>query len=74
VNTLLVAVARVLDRELVQLELPAHLLELCVAGVAQRHPDEAAGLGEVVVDLALRDVGQLFSFLVDDAVDEHGAA
>ena len=65
----LVAVARVLDRELVQVELLLHLLELGLGGVLERHPDEAAGPREVVADLAHVDVGELAAVLVGDAVD-----
>jgi len=65
----LVAVARVLHRERVQVELLAHLLELGLGGVAQRHPHEAAGPCEVVADLAPLDIGELAAFLVRDAVD-----
>jgi len=67
----LVAVARVLHRQLVQAELALHLQQVLLGGVAQRHPDKAAGPGQVVVDLALGDVGELAAVLVGDAVDEH---
>jgi hypothetical protein len=68
----LVAVARVLGRELVQVELLLHLEHFLVARVLHRHPDEDARLLQVVADLAPVDVRELAAFLVDDAVDEHG--
>ena len=47
----LVAVVRVLDRQLVQVELVLHLGELGGVGVAQRHPDEAVRAADVGLDL-----------------------
>jgi hypothetical protein len=67
----LVAVARVLHRELVQIELLLHLLQLGFGGVAQPHPHEAPRPREIVADLALVDVGELAAVLVSDAVNEH---
>jgi hypothetical protein len=66
-----VAVAGVLHREGVQVELLAHLLELRVGRILERDPDEAARSREIAVDLAKVDVGELAALLVDDAVDEH---
>jgi hypothetical protein len=68
----LVAARRVFDRQFVQVEFLLHLAHLVVGGVAQRDPDEAVGLVEVVADVLDRDVGQFFAFLVGDAVDQHG--
>ena len=67
-----VAGARVLDRERVQVEFPAHLVDFGIGGVEQCHPHEATRPGEVVVDLALRDIRELLAVLVGGAVDEHG--
>jgi hypothetical protein len=64
-------VQRVLDRELVQIELDAHFLELFGRGIAQRDPNEAPGLAEVEMDLLLRDVGYFPAAFVDGAIDEH---
>jgi len=41
---------------------------------AQRHPDEAAGAAQPLVDVVDRDVGELAAILVGDAVDQHGSA
>ena len=69
----LVAVARILDGQLVQAELAAaSATQLVVGGVAQRHPDEAFGPVHPVADVLDRDVGQLAAVLVGDAVDQHG--
>ena len=70
-HTPLVAVARVLDREFVQAELRAHFLQLGVRGVAQRHPDEAIRSNDIIADIGDRNVGQLFSVLIGDAIDQH---
>ena len=70
----LVAVPRILDRQVVQAELLLHLRELFGRRVLQRHPDEAAGLGQVVADVVDRAIGELGAVLVGHAVDEHGAA
>ena len=68
----LVAVARVLDREVVQAESCCIFVELFVGGIAQRDPDEAIRALEVVADVLDADVGELLAVLVGDAVDEHG--
>ena len=70
----LVAVAGVLDRELVQAELLLHLRQLLGRGVLERDPDEAAGLADVLADVVDRHVAELRAVLVGHAVDEHGAA
>jgi hypothetical protein len=69
-----VAVARVLDRQLVQAELLLHLQQLVLRGVRERHPDEAPGLREVIADLAPVEVRKLAAVLVRHAVDQHGTA
>jgi hypothetical protein len=55
-----------------QPELVLHGGKLFIAGVMQRHPDEAVGLVDVVADVLHRDVGEPLSILVNDAVDQHG--
>jgi hypothetical protein len=67
----LVAVARALDRQLVQAELVLHLPQFVVAGIVQRDPDEAAGPLQPLVDGLDRDVGELAPVLVSHAVDQH---
>ena len=67
----LVAVARVLDRELVQVEFLLHRGELARPGILQRDPDEAVGAADVVADVLGWDVGELLAVLVGDAVDQH---
>jgi hypothetical protein len=69
-----VAVAGVLDRQLVQIELLLHRGKLFRRRVAQRQPDETVGLSKVIADLAKLDVGQLSAVLVGDAVDKHAMA
>jgi len=68
----LVAVARVLHRQLVQVELLLHRRELGIGRVAQGNPDEAVGTREVAADLARVDFRELAAVLVSDAGDKHG--
>jgi hypothetical protein len=65
------AVADVLDRQLVEIELVLERAQLRFGRVLQRHPDEAPGVGQVMADVAHRDVGELLSAVVGDAVDQH---
>ena len=67
----LVAVTRVLDRELVQPELLLHGSELLGRGVLERHPDEAVAAADPASDLLDRNVLDPAPLLVHDAVDEH---
>ena len=69
----LVAMVRVFDGQLVEVELDLHLLELSLAGITQGDPHEAVGPPHVVVDRVLVDVRQLAPVLVGYTVDEHGA-
>ena len=55
----LVAVARVVDGELVQAELLRHLVELVHRRLEQRDPDEAVGPAHVLADVLDRNVGEL---------------
>jgi hypothetical protein len=66
-----VARERVLDRELVQVELLFHLEELGGLGILERHPHEALGATHVVADLRLGDVPDALAVLVGDAIDQH---
>jgi hypothetical protein len=68
----LVAMARVVDRELVQAELLRHFVQLVHRRLEQRHPDEAVGPAYVLADILARDVGKLAAVLVRDTADEHG--
>ena len=70
----LVPVARVLHRQLVQVELRLHLGQLLLRRIGQRHPDEAARPLQVIADLPLVDIRELLAVLVGDAVDQHGTA
>lgn len=70
----LVAVARVLDRQVVQAELLLHLGQLVGRRVLQRHPDETAGALEELADVVDRAVGQLGAVFVGHAIDEQDAA
>src|SRR5689334_4093283 len=67
----LMALARVLDRELVQVELLCHLVELRLRGLEQSHPDEAIGAMDVFADVGDRNVGELATVLVGNATDQH---
>ena len=67
----LVAVAGVLDGELVQTEHFLHRFDLGGVGILQRDPDETVRPADVLADLADGDVGDLFPVLVGRAVDEH---
>ena len=68
----LVAVARVLHRQLVQVEFVLHGGQFRGVGVLQRHPDEAVRSVDVGLDLALGDFGEFPAVLVGDAIDQHG--
>ena len=68
----LVAARGVFDGQFVQVEFLLHLGQLLRLGIAQRDPDEAAGLLQVFADILDRDIGQFLAFLVGDAVDQHG--
>ncbi len=65
------AAPSVLDRERMQPELRLHLLEQRGVALEQRHPDEAAGHGEIAMDLVRLDLGEPLAVLVGDAVDQH---
>src|ERR1700756_6071512 len=65
------ALPRVLDSELVQAELVAHLVQLGRVWVLERDPHEAVRPLDVLADVLLRDVGELAAFLVSGAIDEH---
>jgi hypothetical protein len=67
----LVPVLSVFDRELVEVELLLQRGEFPGRRVLQRQPDEASGRGQVLPDVADRDVGELLSAFVGDAVDQH---
>jgi hypothetical protein len=67
----LMTVAGILDRQFVQAEFFLHRRQFRVSGVAQRDPDETARPGEIVADFVDRYIGELASFLVGDAVDQH---
>ena len=69
---LLVGMARVFDRQIVQTELVLHRRQLGIGRVAQRDPDEAIRPADILADIGNRDVGELLSVLVGDAVDQHG--
>jgi hypothetical protein len=56
----------------VQVELAPHGVEFLRRRVAQRDPDEAVWLVQVVADLFDREVNESGSLLVGNAVDEHG--
>jgi hypothetical protein len=68
-----VAVARVLDGEIVQAELALHLLELFGGRVLERDPDEAARPLDVLADVVDRTVGKAVAVVVGDAVDRRNS-
>ena len=68
----LVTVARVVDRQLVQIEFLLHHLQLGGLRVLERDPDEAIGPLEVFADILDGDIGELAAFGICDAVDKHG--
>jgi hypothetical protein len=68
----LMAMARVLHREIVQAELVLHLLQLALGCVEQSHPDKAVRALDVIADLRGSYVAKFHSALVGNAVDEHG--
>jgi len=67
----LMAVEGVLDRQVGQVELLVHRIELLARGLEQRNPDETFGLADVTVDFAGLDVGEFLPALVRDAIDQH---
>lgn len=68
----LLALARILHRELVQAEGLLQDQQLRLAGVLQRHPDEAVRQRGVPADVAEVDVRDLAAPLVHGTVDQHG--
>jgi len=70
----LVAVARVLDGELVQAELVLQGGKLPRARVLERDPNETFGPADVLFYVLDRDVGEFFPFLIGGAVDQHGCS
>src|SRR5262249_25550579 len=67
----LVAVAGILDGEGMEFELLLHLRQLRLAGVPERHPDEAVRSFHVFVDLARADLSEPLAVLISDAIDQH---
>src|SRR6185437_8485119 len=63
--------ARILDRELVQAELLCHLVELLERRLEERDPDEEIRPMHVLADVRDGDIGDLATFFVGDAADEH---
>jgi hypothetical protein len=63
------ALARILDREWMEIELRRHLVDLFRRRFEQRDPDEALGPVHVVADVGNRNVAELGSVLVGDAID-----
>ena len=70
----LVAVARILDRQVVQPEFFLHRIEFTIGRIAQRHPDEAILPFKVIADLLDGKVGKLDAVLVGNAIDQHGGS
>ena len=69
----LVALARILDGQLVQVELAGDLVELALRRLEHRHPDEAVGTMHVLAHVGDGNVGDLPAVFVGDAADEHDA-
>ena len=65
------SVLGVFDGQLVEIELLLERGQFLGGRVLQRQPDEAPGLGQVLPDVADRDVGELLAAFVGDAVDQH---
>ena len=66
----LVGTRGVLDREVVERELPLHFRQDLGIGLVQADPDEAAGLLEDLADIGDRDLAQAEAAGVGDAVDD----
>ena len=69
----LVSIARILDRQWVQVELRLHLLQDQRVGIAQRNPYQAVWLRDIAVNFGRLDVGLPVAVPVDDSADQHGA-
>ncbi len=67
----LVAAQRIFHRQFVQAEFFLHQRDVGSVWVAQRDPDKGVIQLDVVADILDRDIGQLFAFLVGDAIDQH---
>ncbi len=67
----LVTLARILDGELVEVELARDLVELALRRLEHRHPDEAVGTMHVLAHVGDGNVGDLPAIFVGDAADEH---
>jgi hypothetical protein len=66
------AVLCVFQRERIQLELVAHLLERCGSCFTQRDPDKPMRLVDVLADLICRDIGDFLAVLLGNTADQHG--
>ena len=62
---------RILHGEGVQLELILHLRDLRGLRVAQSHPDEDAGLAEILMNVADVEVGELRTVPISHTRDQH---
>ena len=69
----LVGVVRVLDGEVVQVELALHLAQQLLGRLVQADPDEAPGPGQHLVDVGDLDVADARAVLVGRAVDDPAA-
>ncbi len=67
----LMAFLRILDRQLVERELFLQRRQLGRFRILHRHPDKAIAPLKVQAHLGQRDVGQLLSAVVSDAIDDH---
>ena len=70
----LMAVQGIFDRQFVQVEFLLHFQHLDFGRVAQGDPDEAVRPFKIVADVGNRDVSEFFSFLIGDAINQHGAS
>jgi hypothetical protein len=65
------ALARVFDGERTQSELRRHFIELRRCRLEHGNADQAAGSGEIIIDLRHCNVGERFAILVGNAIDTH---
>jgi hypothetical protein len=65
----LVAVKRILNRQVWQVEFLVHRAEFLARGLEQRDPDETFRFADVTVDFAGLDVGEFLATLVRNTID-----
>jgi hypothetical protein len=67
----LMTVARIFNRQRMQVELGLHVFKCLVVGIAQRHPHKTTGLIHIPMNLVGGNIGHLSTIPVENAIDQH---